>query len=92
MHNEIGPVVLGFLSAVFAAYGTRELAFAYRTPKLQEWGERAVPAAGSVLLAGLFADMTLQNSRLTQIVALSSLRRRSIVAQIHSSFLSRTVH
>ena len=60
MHNEIGPVVLGFLSAVFAAYGTRELAFAYRTPKLQEWGERAVPAAGSVFLAGLFADMTLQ--------------------------------
>ena len=52
--------MLGFLSAVFAAYGIRELAFAYRTPKLQEWGERAVPAAGSVLLAGLFADMTLQ--------------------------------
>jgi hypothetical protein len=60
MHNEIGPVVLGFLSAVFAAYGIWELAFAYRTPKLQEWGERAVLAAGSVLLAGLFAAMTLQ--------------------------------
>jgi hypothetical protein len=60
MHNEIGPVVLGFLSAVFAAYGTRELIVAYRTPKLREWGERAVPAAGSVVLAGLFADMTFQ--------------------------------
>jgi hypothetical protein len=52
--------VLGFLSAVFAAYGIWELAFAYRTPKLQEWGEQAVLTAGSVLLAGLFADMTLQ--------------------------------
>ena len=60
MHNEIGPVVLGFLSAVFGAYGTRELAFAYRTPDLQEWGERALSAASSVLLGGLFADMTLQ--------------------------------
>jgi hypothetical protein len=60
MHNEIGPLVLGFLSAVFAAYGIRELALAYRTPKLQEWGGRAVPAAGSVLLAGLFADMTFR--------------------------------
>ena len=29
MHNEIGPAVLGFLSAVFAVYGIRELAFAY---------------------------------------------------------------
>ena len=59
MHNEIGPVVLGSLSAVFAAYGIRKLTFAYRTPKLQEWSGRAVLAAGSVLLAGLFADMTL---------------------------------
>jgi hypothetical protein len=25
MHNEIGPVVLGFLSAMFAVYGMREL-------------------------------------------------------------------
>jgi hypothetical protein len=50
MHNEIGPIVLGVLSAVFAAYGIRELAFAYRTPKLQEWSGRALPAAGSVLL------------------------------------------
>ena len=60
MHNEIGPAVLGFLSAVFAVYGIRELAFAYRTPKLQDWSGRAIPAAGSILLAGLFAYMTLQ--------------------------------
>jgi hypothetical protein len=60
MHNEIGPVLLGFLSAVFAAYGIRELAFAYRTPELKEWSGRAVPGAGSVLLASLFADMTIR--------------------------------
>jgi hypothetical protein len=41
-------------------YGIRELAFAYRTPKLQGWSGRAVPAAGSIVLAGLFADMTLK--------------------------------
>jgi hypothetical protein len=49
MHNEISPVVLGGLSALFAAYGIRELAFAYRTPKLQEWSERCLaPAAYSL--------------------------------------------
>jgi hypothetical protein len=57
MHNEIGPVVMGVLSALFGAYGIRELAFAYRTPKLQEWSGRAMPAAGGIFLAGLFADM-----------------------------------
>ena len=60
MHNEIGPVVLGGLSAIFAGYGVRELAFAYQTATLKDWSERAVPGAGGVLLAALFAAMTLQ--------------------------------
>jgi hypothetical protein len=60
MHNEIGPVVLGGLSAIFAGYGVRELAFAYQTAKFKDWSERAVPGAAGVLLAALFAAMTLQ--------------------------------
>jgi hypothetical protein len=74
MRSEIGPLVLGFQSAVFAGYGIRELAFAYRTPKLQEWGERVVPAAGSVILGGLFADMALQRPNQ------ASATRRSLAA------------
>jgi hypothetical protein len=60
MDNEIGPAVLGFLGAVFAACGIWELTFAYRTLKLKEWSERAVSGASSILLAGLFADITIQ--------------------------------
>jgi hypothetical protein len=59
MHNEIGPVVLGGLSAIFAGYGIRELALAYQTAALKDWSERAVPGAGGVLLAALFAAMAV---------------------------------
>jgi hypothetical protein len=60
MHNEIGPVVLGALSAIFSGYGIRELALAYKATAIREWSERAVPGAGGVLLAALFAVMTLR--------------------------------
>lgn len=60
MDGEIGPVVLGGLSAIFAGYGIRELALAYKTSALKKWSERAVPGASGVLLAGLFAVMALQ--------------------------------
>jgi hypothetical protein len=59
MHNEIGPFVLGGLSAIFAGYGIWELALAYQTATFKDWSERAVPGAGGVLLAALFAVMTL---------------------------------
>jgi hypothetical protein len=59
MHNEIGAVALGCLSAFFSGYGLRELAVAYRTTASAAWCERAVPGAGGVLLGALFALMTL---------------------------------
>ena len=59
MHNEIGPVVLGGLSAIFAGHGIWDLALAYQTTALKDWSERAVPGACGVVLAGLFAAMTL---------------------------------
>ncbi|PPQ38661.1 hypothetical protein [Rhodopila globiformis] len=60
MHNEIGAVALGCLSAFFAAYGLRELAAAYRITASAAWCERAVPGAGGVVLGALFALMTMQ--------------------------------
>lgn len=60
MYNQIGPVVLGGLSAIFAGYGIRELAIAYKTTALKAWSERAVPGAAGVLIAALFADMTFR--------------------------------
>ena len=60
MHNEIGPVVLAGLSAIFAGYGIRELALAYKAAELKEWSERAALGAGGVLLAALFVALTRQ--------------------------------
>jgi hypothetical protein len=60
MHNEIGPGVLGLLSVVFAAYGVRELALAYRVVALKDWGEKAVQGAAGVCVAVVFAVMTWQ--------------------------------
>jgi hypothetical protein len=60
MHNQIGSFVLGGLSVVFAGYGFRELAGAYNADALNAWGNRALPGAGGVLLAALFADMTFR--------------------------------
>jgi hypothetical protein len=59
MHNEIGPAVLAGLSVIFAGYGIWELALAYQTAALKDWSERAVPGAGGVLLAALFAAMAI---------------------------------
>jgi hypothetical protein len=55
MHDPIGPMFLGSLSAVFAGYGLRELALAYRTAALKAWSERAIPGAGGIIVAALFA-------------------------------------
>lgn len=60
MHDQIGSIVLGSLSSLFAAYGLFELALAYRTTGLQKWSERAVMATASVFIAAVFAVMTLQ--------------------------------
>jgi hypothetical protein len=60
MHYQIGSIVLGSLSAVFAGYGFRELTGAYKTAALTAWSDRAVPGAGGVLVAALFACMTFQ--------------------------------
>jgi hypothetical protein len=60
MHNEIGPAVLGLLSVVFAAYGVRELALAYRVVAVKDWGEKAVQGAAGVCVAVVFAVMTWQ--------------------------------
>ena len=60
MHEQIGPVVLGSLSAIFAGYGVWELALAYKATALQNWGGRAVMATASVFIAAVFAAMTLQ--------------------------------
>jgi hypothetical protein len=60
MHNQIGPLVLGSVSAVFAGYGFRELTLAYKVAALKEWSGKAVAGAASVCVAALFAVMTLQ--------------------------------
>jgi hypothetical protein len=60
MNNEIGFGLLAGLSGFFAGYGILELALAYKISALKDWGERAVPGAGGILLAGLFAAMTLR--------------------------------
>jgi hypothetical protein len=60
MHNEIGPGVLAGLTGFFAGYGIRELALAYKITALKGWSERAVPGAGGIIVAGLFAAMTLR--------------------------------
>jgi hypothetical protein len=59
MPDQIGPIILATLSLLFATYGIRELASAYKTAALTDWTERAVPGAGGVLVAALFAVMTL---------------------------------
>lgn len=60
MHSQIGSVFLGGLSAVFAGYGLWELALAYRTAALQAWTDRAIPGAAGILVAAVFAVMTLR--------------------------------
>jgi hypothetical protein len=60
MHNEIGPVVLGLLSVVFAGYGVRELTFAYRLVAFKDWSEKALQGAAGVCVAVVFAAMTWQ--------------------------------
>jgi hypothetical protein len=59
MHNDIGPVILGTLSVVFAGYGIRELTLAYKVAALKEWCEKAAQGADGVFVAMIFAGMTL---------------------------------
>jgi hypothetical protein len=60
MHSQIESVFLGGLSAVFAGYGLWELGLAYRTAALQAWSDRAIPGAAGILVAAVFAVMTLR--------------------------------
>ena len=60
MQNQIGAIVLGSLSALFAGYSMWELVNAYRPTDLKAWGGRAAIAIGSVFVAAIFALMTTQ--------------------------------
>jgi len=60
MHNLMGSVVLGSLSAGFGGYGVRELTLAYKTAALKAWSERAVVGAAGMFVAAVFAFMTFQ--------------------------------
>lgn len=60
MHDQIGFVVLGSLSALFTGYGIWELALAFRTAALRAWSERAAIATGSMFVGAVFAVMTIQ--------------------------------
>jgi hypothetical protein len=60
MHNLMGSVVLGGLSAVFCGYGVGELTLAYQTAALKAWSERAVAGSAGIFVAAVFAGMTLQ--------------------------------
>ncbi|HET6309080.1 MAG TPA: hypothetical protein VFG12_17950 [Rhodopila sp.] len=60
MDHDIAPLVLGGLSTIFAVYGLWELARAYQATAWKDWSDRAVPGAGGVILAALFADLTLR--------------------------------
>jgi len=57
MDDQIGPVVLGAISAVFTGYGLRELWAACFIVSPAEWRNRAMPGAASLIVAGLFADL-----------------------------------
>lgn len=60
MQSEIGSVVLGSLTAIFAGYGIWELTIAYKTVALKAWGERAIVGVASMFVAAVFGVMTLQ--------------------------------
>jgi hypothetical protein len=61
MHNEIGAVVLGSLSAVFAGYGVCELTLACRVTALSAWTKRAAAGSAGVFVAAMLALMTVQS-------------------------------
>ena len=48
------------LSAAFGSFGLRQLMLAHRTGPLHAWIEKAGLAAASLLLAALFAFVSLQ--------------------------------
>jgi len=54
--DQIGPMFLAALGLVFGGYGVQELALAYRLEPFDEWIEKALLAAGSLMLAALFAS------------------------------------
>ena len=60
--GQIGPILMAALSAVFGSFGFRQLMLAYRTGPLHAWIEKGGLAAASVLLAALFAFVSLQMS------------------------------
>ena len=58
--EQIGALVMGVLSVIFGSYGLRGLLIAYRTDPLHEWIEKAGFAVAGVLLAALFACVSLR--------------------------------
>jgi hypothetical protein len=60
MHQDIGGLVLGCLTALFGGYGARELVLAFRTHDVRAWSGRAVMATLAILVTALFAFMTAQ--------------------------------
>jgi hypothetical protein len=57
MQDQLGPFVLGAISAGFAVYGLYELRAAYFISALDQWRNRAGFGTASVMLAGLFANL-----------------------------------
>jgi hypothetical protein len=60
MSHGIAIAFLAGLSLLFGSYGLRALALAYRTIALDAWSERALPGAGGIFVAALFALMLRQ--------------------------------
>ena len=60
MSHQIGLPFLVVLSLFFGSYGLGELVQAYRAVSLDEWGDKALPGAGGVIIGVLFAVMAFR--------------------------------
>lgn len=60
MSHVIASAFLAGLSLLFGSYGVQALALAYRTIPLDAWSEHALPGAGGIIVAALFALMVRQ--------------------------------
>ena len=60
MSHQFGLGFVAALSAFFGGYGLGELVRAYRAVALDEWGARALPGAGGLILGVVLAVTTWQ--------------------------------
>ena len=60
MSHQVGLGFMAALSAFFGSYGLGEFVRAYRAVALDEWGARALPGAGGVILGVVLAANTWQ--------------------------------